>query len=216
MTLDAFLSQVFRLNSKRAKRRLILSKVFVVDTNKRPLNPVHPGWARRLLSTGQAAVFRRYPFTLILKRLVAFPACPRLRLKLDPGSKTTGLAIVNDDTGEVSWAAFLHHQAQQIKVSLESRRVTRRHRRHRKTRYRKPRFDNRKRPKGWLPPSLMSRVSNIETWVKRLRKFCPIAALSMEFVRFDTQAMENPDISGVKYQRGTLHGYEVWEYLLEK
>ena len=45
-----------------------MSKVFVLDTNKQPLNPIHPGRARMLLSQGEAAVFRRYPFTIILKQ----------------------------------------------------------------------------------------------------------------------------------------------------
>jgi 5-methylcytosine-specific restriction endonuclease McrA len=144
------------------------------------------------------------------------------RLKIDPGSKTTGLAILNDSTGEVAWAAELQHQGQQIKKSLSSRRAIRRSRRNRKTRYRKPRFNNRTRPKGkatkvyWLPPSLMSRVYNIETWVARLRKLCPITAISLELVKFDMQAMQNPEISGVEYQQGELFGYEVREYLLEK
>lgn len=30
------------------------------------------------------------------------------------------------------------------------------------------------------------------------------------------QALENPDIEGAQYQQGTLAGYEVREYLLEK
>jgi hypothetical protein len=38
----------------------------------------------------------------------------------------------------------------------------------------------------------------------------------MELVRFDTQLMENAEISGVEYQQGTLAGYEIREYLLEK
>jgi 5-methylcytosine-specific restriction endonuclease McrA len=38
----------------------------------------------------------------------------------------------------------------------------------------------------------------------------------MELVRFDTQKLQNPEIKGVEYQRGTLYGYEVKEYLLEK
>jgi hypothetical protein len=41
--------------------------VFVIDTNKRPLNPVHPGLARLLLTQRKAAVFRHFPFTIILK-----------------------------------------------------------------------------------------------------------------------------------------------------
>ena len=82
-----------------------MSKVFVLDTNKRPLNPVHPGRARILLSTGKAAVFRRYPFTIILKQEVHSPTVQPLRVKIDPGSKITGMAIVNDASSEVVWAA---------------------------------------------------------------------------------------------------------------
>ena len=70
--------------------------------------------------------------------------------------------------------------------------------------------------KGWVPPSLMSRVFNIHTWVNRLCKIYPITALAFEMVKFDMQLMDNPEISGVEYQQGTLHGYEVREYLLEK
>ena len=62
-----------------------MSKVFVLDTNKRPLSPIHPGRARILLTGGKAAVFRRYPFTIILKHEVTGPVEP-LRLKIDPGS----------------------------------------------------------------------------------------------------------------------------------
>ena len=140
-------------------------------------------------------------FRIILKREVTVNQ--PLRLKIDPGSKTTGLAILNDKTCEVVWAAELQHRGQQIKKSLEKRRAVRKSRRNRKTRYRKPRFNNRKRKEGWLPPSLMSRVYNIQTWVTRLRKYCPITAISMELVRFDTQKIQNPEISGIEYQQGT-------------
>lgn len=193
-----------------------MSKVFILDTDKQPLDPVHPGRARTLLSQGKAAVFRRYPFTIILKQSISNPEVQPLRLKIDPGAKKTGMAIVNDATGEVVWAAELQHRGFQIRDSLTSRRQLRRSRRNRKTRYRQPRFDNRTRAEGWLPPSLSSRVENISTWVERLRKLCPITALSQELVRFDTQLMQNSNISGVEYQQGTLAGYELREYLLEK
>jgi hypothetical protein len=117
-------------------------KVFVLDTNLKPLAPCHAARARQLLKTGKAAVYRRYPFTIILKRAVVTVDDKPLRLKLDPGSKTTGLAIVNDTTGEIEFAAELNHRGQQIKADLESRRAIRRSRRNRKTRYRKPRFQN--------------------------------------------------------------------------
>jgi 5-methylcytosine-specific restriction endonuclease McrA len=193
-----------------------LSKVFVIDSYYQPLNPVHPGRARLLLKQGKASVYRRFPFTIILKAIIEQPMVAPLRLKIDPGSKTTGIAVVNEKSGEVVFAANLEHRGEEIKKRLDDRRAIRRSRRHRKTRYRAPRFNNRKRKKGWLPPSLESRVSNIMTWVNRLCRSCPIAAISQELVKFDLQKMEKPEISGVEYQQGTLQGYETREYLLEK
>ncbi|MDY7007276.1 MAG: RNA-guided endonuclease IscB [Cyanobacteriota bacterium] len=187
--------------------------VLVIDTNKQPLAPCKPGVARSLLKADKAAVFRRYPFTILLKKEVK-GITPKCELKIDPGSKKTGLALVQNN--RVIWAAELEHRGQLIKQSLESRRALRRSRRNRKTRYRQPRFLNRKRSETWLPPSLMHRVLTIQTWVNRLIKFAPINSISMELVRFDTQKMLNPEISGVEYQQGELTGYEVREYLLEK
>ena len=191
-----------------------MSQVFVLDANKQALNPIHPGRARLLLKQGKAAVYRRYPFTLILASAVEQPTLHPLRIKLDPGSKTTGIAIINDGTGEVVWAAELTHRGAQIKRDLDKRRAVRRSRRQRKTRYRKPRFANRRKRTGTLPPSLESRVCNVLTWVRRLMRLCPVSAISQELVRFDTQALEHPDIEGVEYQHGTLKGYEVREYVL--
>jgi 5-methylcytosine-specific restriction endonuclease McrA len=193
-----------------------VSKVFVLDSYYKPLDPVHPGWARVLLKEGKAAVYRRFPFTIILKMIVDQPQVEPLRLKIDPGSKTTGIAVVNDASGEVVFAANLSHRGSQIKKRLDKRRAVRRARRQRKTRYRAPRFNNRRRVIGWLPPSLESRIANILTWVNRLRRSCPIVAISQELVKFDMQQMENPEISSVEYQQGSLQGYETREYLLEK
>ncbi len=193
-----------------------MSKVFVLDTNRHPLNPVHPGLARLLLKEGKAAVFKRYPFTLILKVAVQSPPLQPLRLKIDPGASTTGMALVNDATGEVVFAAEISHRGQYIKERMDTRRTQRRSRRQRKTRYRKPRFQNRHRRKGTLPPSLESRVCNVLTWVHRLMRLCPITALSQELVKFDTQAMQRPGIEGIEYQQGELAGYELRELLLER
>jgi 5-methylcytosine-specific restriction endonuclease McrA len=187
-----------------------------LDTNYKPLNPVHAGRARILLSAGKASVYRRFPFCIILKVAVDHPELADLRVKLDPGSKMTGIAVVNDVSGEVVFAANLEHRGGDIKKRLDDRRAVRRSRRHRKTRYRAARFNRQNKKKGWLPPSLQSRISNVATWVNRLRRFCPTTAMSMELVKFDLQKMENPEISNVEYQQGTLQGYEAREYLLQK
>jgi 5-methylcytosine-specific restriction endonuclease McrA len=193
-----------------------MSKVFVLDTNFTPLNPIHSAQARQLLRTKKAAIFRQFPFTIILKKSRPDSPVSLLRLKIDPGAKFTGMALVNDSTGEVVFAAELKHRGFAIRDALTSRRQLRRSRRARKTRYRQPRFLNRTRPEGWLAPSLQSRVDNIKTWVERLRKLAPIEAISQELVRFDMQLIANPDIQGQEYQQGTLAGYETREYLLEK
>jgi 5-methylcytosine-specific restriction endonuclease McrA len=190
--------------------------VAVIDQNRRPLAPTSEVRARLLLKEGKAAVFRRAPLVIILKRVVEEVQVPELRLKLDPGSRKTGVAIVDQASGEVVFAAEIEHRGEAIKQALAARRALRRSRRARKTRYRKARFLNRRRPEGWLPPSLKSRISNIETWMSRLARCYPISGIAMELVKFDTQLMENPEISGIEYQQGELAGYEVREYLLEK
>jgi 5-methylcytosine-specific restriction endonuclease McrA len=218
-----------------------MSYVFVVDTQQRPLDPVHPGHARRLLAQRRAAVWRRYPFTIILNSAQPDAAPTPLRLKLDPGSCTTGLALVSPSItpavgahattaggvptalgsalageGWVVWAGELTHRGYAVHQRLVARAAVRRSRRARHTRYRPSRFANRRRPGGWLPPSLESRLANVQTWVGRLCRLAPVTAISQELVKFDTQALLNPEITGVEYQQGTLLGYELREYLLEK
>jgi len=189
--------------------------VFLIDANKTPMNPIHPSHARKLLLCNKAAVFRQYPFTLIMNRVVENIVTYPITLKIDPGSKTTGIALVNNRY-EVIWGMELVHRGSSIKDSLETRKAVRRSRRTRHTRYRQARILNRKRLKGWLAPSLKHRVLTTNTWVKRLCKYVPVAAIVQELVRFDLQQLESPEISGIEYQQGELQGYEVREYLLNK
>jgi 5-methylcytosine-specific restriction endonuclease McrA len=187
--------------------------VFVLDTKRQPLTPCKPSVARKLLNARKAKVFRLYPFTIILNKEVA-DSSESLTLKIDPGSKVTGLAILS--CSKLLWVAELIHRGQTIKAALESRRSLRRSRRNRHTRYRKPKFLNRTRTKGWLAPSLQHRVETTLTWVNKLSRLVPIRFIFQELVRFDLQQIENPEISGVEYQQGELVGYEVREYLLNK
>ncbi|MDE2430456.1 MAG: HNH endonuclease [Burkholderiales bacterium] len=164
----------------------------------------------RFVGEGDAATYALLPDLKFEASQTSFPAV----LKLDPGSKTTGIALVQND--KVIWAAELTHRGATIKAALLSRRQLRRGRRSRKTRYRQARFLNRTRPKGWLAPSLQHRVNTTITWVNKLIKFAPIGSIVQELVRFDLQQLENPEISGIEYQQGTLLGYSVREYLLNK
>ncbi|RKZ43395.1 MAG: HNH endonuclease [Candidatus Parabeggiatoa sp. nov. 3] len=194
-----------------------MQRVFVLDHNKQPLMPCHPARARKLLKKGKAAVYRRYPFTIIMTHRVGGDLQP-IEVKFDPGSRTTGIALVGHfNRGlEVIWAGNLNHRGIQIKSHLESRRAIRRSRRNRKTRYRQARFLNRMRPAGWLPPSLRSRVDNVKNGMLKLSSLTPVSQIAVETVKFDMQKIQNPEISGLEYQHGELAGYEVREYLLEK
>lgn len=184
--------------------------------------------ARLLLERGRARLHRVVPFVIrLIDREADRCALQPLRVKLDPGSRTTGLALVRESetvdaaTGEIHRAAAvltlleLAHRGQQISEKLTARRAMRRRRRG-NLRYRAPRFLNRRKATSWLPPSLQHRVHTSLAWVQRLQRWAPVTALSSELVRFDMQAIENPEISGIEYQQGTLAGYETREYLLEK
>ena len=148
--------------------------VFVLDTEKRPLLPVHPGKARRLLNAPKAAVFRRDPFTIILKVIIA--ATPEsITLKIDPGSQTTGIALVQGK--KVVFGPELTPRGQSLKTTLESLSSLRRSRINRHTPYRQARFLNRTRPKGWLAPSFQHRAEKTLTWVKKLLRLAPIGSI---------------------------------------
>ena len=117
-----------------------MSRVFVLDTNERPLTPCHPAQARRLLTRGKASVFRRYPFTIILKEAVPDAQPAPLRLKLDQGLKATGVALLDEENGQVVFAAEIAHRGHRVAEDLLSRRAIRRGRRTRHTRYRPARL----------------------------------------------------------------------------
>jgi len=196
-----------------------MSRVFVLSKTGEALMPCHPARARQLLHSKKAVVKRLYPFTIQLTQRSEGYTQP-VELKFDPGSKQTGIGLVLHGKNRLSaiFCAVLTHRGQEIKGNLDSRRMVRRSRRSRKTRYREARFLNRIRSKhkGWLAPSVQSRVDNIKEWSKRFMRLAPAGFITVESVKFDMQKIENAAIEGVEYQRGTLFDYEVKEYLLEK
>lgn len=192
--------------------------VFVLDKKQRPLMPCTEKRARLLLAKGCAVVVRLYPFTIRLKdRTQENSQLQPVRVKLDPGSKHGGIALIREDRhrATVPHLAQLDHRTD-IRDRVSKRANYRHRRRSENLRYRAPRFLNRRRSEGWLAPSLKSRVDNVASWLRRYRVLAPITSLSVELARFDTQALQNPEIGGAEYQQGELAGYEIKEYLLEK
>jgi 5-methylcytosine-specific restriction endonuclease McrA len=197
--------------------------VFVLDKHKKPLMPCTPKKARLLLSRGRAVVHRRCPFVIRLKdRRLEESVVQPLVLKIDPGSATSGMAVARVEAspqGEVHHAVHLaeiRHRGEQVHEAMGRRARARRRRRSAHLRYRPPRFKHRTRPRGWLPPSLRSRIGNVLAWARRYCRWTPITRLEVERVKFDLHLMQNPEIAGVEYQRGELAGWELRAYLLEK
>ena len=190
----------------------------VVSKTNKPLMPCHPARARELLKKGKAVVLRRYPFTIkLINRSEG--NVQSIDLKIDPGSKTTGIALITYTklSGlKVVLGINLIHRGHQISQLLTRRAMSRRSRRQRKTRYRKARFLNRTKPKGWFPPSIRSRLDNILQWVYRLFKWSPVSAIAYEHVKFNPAMHLKHALNNATFKDRSIEAYEIKEYLLTK
>ncbi|CAM5253403.1 RNA-guided endonuclease IscB [Streptomyces avidinii] len=203
--------------------------MFVLAKGGEPLMPCHPARARELLAGGRAVVARRAPFTIRLKhRTRAGSAVEGVQLRLDPGSRATGIAITDErhrigPTGRTAVARRglitieLRHRGQQIHGGMVRRAAYRRRRRSANLRYRAPRHDNRPRPDGWLPPSLRHRIDSTMAVVVRLCRYAPVLEIHVEQVAFDTTAFAGVMPSGTQAGVESTYGAsEVREFLLAK
>ena len=192
----------------------------VFSSDGQPLMPTHPARARKLMQQGRAVPHHvKGLFGIrLLDRTHDESSVQEVAINIDPGSQTTGIAVVADDENgqrTVLAALEIKHRAFTIKATLTKRRSFRRNRRAR-LRFRAPRFDNRRRKPGTLPPSVDSlRIDTIRV-VGILRQMFPISSSRLERNKFDQQLMMNPDIQGIEYQRGTLFGWQVRAYILDR
>lgn len=187
--------------------------VFVIDKRKQSLSPTTNARARMLLKQGKAVVHRVYPFVIRLKNMCE--ATGTYTIKLDPGAKTTGVAIV--DKTKALFFMELIHRGEMIKRNLGKRRGVRRSRRNRKTRYRAPRFLNRTRPEGWLAPSVKSRADNVVNLVKKILQWVPLDKAVIERVSFNTSEItEGQKLYGAQYQQGPLYKTKLRRFIFEK
>lgn len=184
---------------------------YVLNMRGEPLMPTTPRMARILLKEGKARVVKRSPFTIQLKHATGEANQP-VTLGIDPGYSKIGFSAITDKMELISGVVSMRSN---VSKKITERRNYRKSRRS-KLWYRKPRFLNRKREVGWLPPSLDHKLQTHLRIVEKIRQILPISNIIVEVANFDTQRMQNPEIKGMEYQQGVLHGYEVREYLLEK
>ena len=194
----------------------------VLDQHGLPLAPARPSRVRQWLESGRATkVWIKGIFAVQLHDLNADTAITgNFALNMDPGH-TTGTAITRespDGQCRTIVGAYEHqHRNKEIHHNLDSRRDCRRTRRSR-LRRRPARFNNRAnaRTKGRLPPSIQSLVDDTEAIVLTMCRLYPVNQIRVEYLRFDTQLMQNPDIKGAEYQRGTLYGWQLRHYIFAR
>lgn len=188
--------------------------VLVLNMRGKPLMPCSPAKARILLKEGKAKVVERCPFNIQLKYSTG-ESKQDMDLGFDTGFKHVGFSVTTDKKEVLAGEVMLRTD---IPERLDEKSTYRRNRRGRNTRYREARFDNRvkSKPEGWLAPSIQHKLDTYVMMVEKIGKGLPITGITLEVSPFDTQKMQNPEMSGIEYQQGTLKGYEVREYLLEK
>ena len=190
--------------------------VFVLDKSKKPLDMISNAEARILLRKKLAVIHKIYPFTIRLRDNSCVGNDKSYTVKLDPGSRTTGIAVT-DNNNSVVMLAEIEHRGHIIKKNLDSRRMIRRNRRNRKTRYRPARFLNRTKPKGWLAPSIKSRANNVINFIKKYKKLINIDKVMIENVSFDVAQMtSNTKLCGSGYQQGLLYQKELRNFIFSR
>ena len=185
--------------------------VYVLSKEGKPLMPTTPARARKKLRDGKAKVVQRTPFTIQLTYETTEFTQP-ITLGVDAGSKKVGISAATETTELYAAEAILRDDIVDL---LSDKRMYRRNRRNRKTRYRKARFKNRRKGDGWLAPSIRHKIDSHIRLVRDVHKILPISKIIVEVAAFDMQKINNPDIDGKGYQEGDQLGFwNVREYVL--
>ena len=188
--------------------------VYVLDIEGKPLMPTERhGKVRRLLREGQAHVVRLQPFTIQLD-YESTTYKQEVSLGIDAGSMHIGVSATTEKRELFAAEVILRTD---IVKKLASRSELRRTRRNRKNRYRKPRFDNRRRKEGWLPPSIRNKVGSHLKVIRLVHSLLPVTKTTIEVAQFDAQKIKNDAIQGVGYQQGEQMGFwNIREYVLAR
>lgn len=185
--------------------------VYVINKNGNPLMPCKEAKARHLLSGKKAKVVKKIPFTIQLLFDCEENVQP-ISLGIDAGSKHIGVSATTEN--KVLYEADVELRNDIVDL-ISTKREARRTRRNRKTRYRKARFNNRKREEGWLAPSVRQKIETHLQVVRDVYKILPVFKITVETASFDIQKIKNPDIQGEEYQQGDqLNFWNTREYVL--
>jgi len=186
-----------------------MNVVYVLSPERAPLMPCSCVIARLLLKQGKAKVVRRTPFTIQLLARPENAYTQPLTLGVDTGSSVMGSAVA-DENGNVLYLSEVEIR-NDIAQTMKERAASRRHRRHRKTRYRKARWLNRKNSTrtGRFSPTMTSKIDAHLREIRLVQWVLPITSIVLETGTFDPHALKNPEVLQNKwlYQKGINYGY---------
>lgn len=166
-----------------------------------------------LLRHRKAHVVSRVPFVVQLD-YDSTTYTQDVSLGIDAGSKHIGVSASSEKKEMLAAQVELRSDIVNL---LSTRRELRQTRRNRKTRYRKARFDNRKKKDGWLAPSVEQKIESHLKVIRLVHKILPITKTTIEVAQFDAQKIKTPDINGDDYQQGEQMGFwNVREYVLAR
>jgi hypothetical protein len=198
---------------EHAKQNLRVSVVYVLNMRGQPLMPTTPRKAKKLLKEDKAKVVKRTPFIIQLKYATGENRQP-ITLGVDSGYENIGLSAKTNKKELYSTEVKLRTDI--VKLNSE-RKHYRRARMNRKTWYRQARFLNRKKPDGWLAPSIQHKLDSHIKLIENVKKLLPITRIDIEVAAFDIQKIKNPEISGNEYQNGVQKdSWNVREYVLHR
>jgi len=177
--------------------------VYVMNREGKALMPTTSPKARKLLKKGLAKVVKRKPFVIQLL-VPCRNETQKIICKIDSGYKNIGFSCTTDKKELFCGEVVLENKTSK---RLTDRKMYRRSKRNRLW-YRKPRFNNRTRPEGWLPPSIERNYQTHLSLINRIGNLLPITRKIIEVGNFDIQKLENPEIEGTEYQQGSLYRYQ--------
>lgn len=188
-------------------------RVFVVNMRGEALMPTTQRKARILLKEKKAKIYKYKPFTIQLLYSTG-ETKQEIEIGIDTGSKYIGFAMTSNEKVLLKGEVELR---QDVKSNLITRAEQRKNRRQRKTRYRRARFQNRKRKEGWLPPSIESRIQNTFNFINKLQRSVPNSHLNIEIGKFDIQQIQalyttGQNLQGKDYQNGPTKEYQNVRY----
>lgn len=201
------------VNQRLTNKQGLQLKVFVLNLEGKPIMPTKPSRARKMLENGKAKVIKRFPFTIQLT-VECKNQTQEINLGVDTGFGNIGFSATTKTDELICGTLVLDGKT---KERLDEKRMYRRSKRARHHWYRKPRFLNRKRKEGWLPPSIQRRYDTHLNLIERIKKILPISNIILEIAKFDIQKLENPEIKGTEYHQGNLYDYQnMRSYLMSR